>query len=67
MDFQMLMNHHFHLPPSLYEQYIFVTKYKTDFHRIYIQARKDTRKTWHPLPYLVTKNDLLAQIQQCPV
>ena len=60
MYLHMLVNQHPHLSLSLYKQYMFVTNFKAEFHIIYIHARRDTKNTWNPLPYLVTENDLLA-------
>jgi len=63
MDLHMLVNQCPILSPSLYQKYTFVAKFKVDFHRIYLQARKDTMKTWNPLPYLVTEDDIVTLIQ----
>lgn len=62
----MLVNQHPHLSPSLYKKYSSIAKFKANFHKIYILAHKDTKKTWHPLPYLVIEDNLLEQIQQWP-
>lgn len=54
------------LSPILYKQYKSITNFKDDFHRIYTLAHNEKMKTWHPLPYLVTDDDLLAKIKQWP-
>ena len=59
----MLVNQHAHLSPSLHKQYTSIVKFKVDFHRIYIQIRKDKKETWNPMPYLVIVDDFLAQIK----
>lgn len=64
MDLHMVVKNHPRLSPSLYHQYNAVAKFKAEYHRIYVQAQMDTMKTWHPLPYLATKDDISTLIQK---
>ena len=66
MDLHMVVNQYPRLSPSLYKQYCHIAEFKEDFHRAYVKARKDPMETWHPLPYLVTEDDLLAVVQDWP-
>ncbi len=42
----------------LYMQLSAYTTFKADFHRVYIQVRKDPTQKWHDMPYLVTEIDV---------
>jgi len=64
MDFHIVVNQYLRLSPSLYEKYCNIATFKENFHRVYIKVRKDPMETWHPLPYLVTKDEFLTIIQQ---
>lgn len=46
------------LSPNLFMQLSAYAEFNADFHRVYIQARKDQEKKWHPLPYLVSETDV---------
>lgn len=66
MDFHMVVNQYPRLSPSLQKQYNHITKFKVDFHRVYVKAMKNPIETWNPLPYLVTKYHLVAVVQDQP-
>lgn len=62
MVLHMVVNQYPRLSPSLYEKYQNITTFKAYFQRVHIKAQKDPMETWHPPPYLVTEEDLLAII-----
>ena len=52
------------LSNELFSQYDGVAKFRADMHNVFIQARADQKKACWKLPYVVTKEDILAVIQQ---
>jgi len=52
MDLHMLINQHPHLSLRLHKQYSPVARFKVDFHRLYIHARREMKKEWHVFPYM---------------
>lgn len=40
------------LSPNVYDQLLEYTKFKADFHRMYIRAQKDPQQKWFDPPYL---------------
>lgn len=58
----MVVNQYPRFSPSLYRKYCKIADFKADFHKIYVKAIKDLTRTWHLLPYLVTKDDFLIVV-----
>ena len=52
------------LSNELFSQYDGVANFRVDMHNVFIQARADQKKACWKLPYVVTKEDILAVIQQ---
>ena len=52
------------LSNELFSQYDGAANFRADMHHIFIQARADRKHQWFKLPYVVTKEDILAVIQQ---
>ena len=51
---------------ELFSQYDGAVNFRTDMHHIFIQACADKKHQWFKLPYLVTKDGILAVVQQWP-
>ena len=54
------------LSNELFSQYDGVVNFRADMHHIFIQAHADKKHQWFKLPYVVTKEDILAVVQQWP-
>ena len=52
------------LSNELFSQYDGVATFRADMHNVFIQARADKNKACWNLPYVVTKEDILAVVQQ---
>ena len=55
------------LSNELFSQYQGATHFSADMQHSFIQARTDPKHQWFKLPYVVTKADILAVVQQWPV
>jgi len=62
----MLVNQYLHLSLILHKQYNLVARFKAYFHKLYIEAHKDTKKKWNALPYMVKEDDLVELVQTWP-
>ena len=51
------------LSNELFSQYDGVAHFSADMHHIFIQAHTDQKHQWFKLPYVVTKEYILAVIQ----
>ena len=51
---------------ELFSQYYGAAHFSTDMHHIFIQARAFQKHQWFKLPYVVTKEDIIAVVQQWP-
>ena len=54
------------LSNELFSQYDGVANFRADMHNVFIQAHADKKKAYWKLPYMVTKEDILAVVQQWP-
>ena len=54
------------LSNELFSQYAGAANFKANMHNVFIQARADKNKACWKLPYVVTKEDILAVVQQWP-
>ena len=54
------------LSNELFSQYDGVANFRANMHIVFIQARADPKHQWFKLPYVVTKEDILAVVQQWP-
>ena len=54
------------LSNELFSQYDGVANFRADMHNVFIKACVDQKKACWKLPYVVTKDDILAVIQQWP-
>ena len=54
------------LSNELFSQYEGAAHFSANIHHIFIQARADQKHQWFKLPYVVTKEDILAIVQQWP-
>ena len=52
------------LSNELFSQYDGAVNFRADMHHIFIQACADKKHQWFKLPYVVTKADILAVVQQ---
>ena len=52
------------LSNELFSQYAGVANFRADMHHVFIQARADNKHKWSKLPYVVTRKDILAVVQQ---
>lgn len=55
MDIRMAINQRPRLSPILFKQIRAFAEFKVDFHNVWIHSRRDPKKVWHKLPYLVAK------------
>ena len=51
------------LSNELFSQYAGVANFKADMHNVFIQAHADKKHACWKLPYVVTKEDILAVVQ----
>ena len=51
------------LSNELFSQYDGAVNFRADMHHIFIQACADKKHQWFKLPYVVTKDDILAVVQ----
>ena len=54
------------LSNELFSQYQGAAHFSADMHHIFIQACTDPKHQWFKLPYVVTKEEILAVVQQWP-
>jgi len=56
MDIHMVLSQRPRLSPTLFTQLSTCKALKVDFHRVYIQVRKNLEKKWHQFPYLMSES-----------
>ena len=54
------------LSNDLFSQFDGAVNFRANMHHIFIQACADKKHQWFKLPYVVTKDDILAIVQQWP-
>lgn len=52
--------------PTVFEQLSGYTKFKVDFHHVYIRARKDLDQKWYDIPYLATDDAIVKVLKHWP-
>jgi len=66
MNLRMGINYKPQLSPIVYNSLQSFTKFKEDFHSIYIKARKDPAKTWTKLPFVATDDVIFNVLETWP-
>jgi len=57
MDLYMVINQRLRLSPTIFEKLEAYVEFKVNFHSVSICVRKDPKKTWYKLSYLVSEVD----------